>query len=50
MIHRDPFDRMLIAQARVESLVLVTRDAKITGYGGAGCATADMGLGALTDP
>jgi len=24
--HRDPFDRMLIAQARLESLVLVTRD------------------------
>ena len=24
--HRDPFDRMLIAQAEVESLTLVTRD------------------------
>lgn len=25
-IHRDPFDRMLIAQARCEGLTLVTRD------------------------
>ncbi len=24
--HRDPFDRMLVAQARCEGLVLVTRD------------------------
>lgn len=27
--HRDPFDRQLIAQARVEDLCLVTRDARI---------------------
>jgi PIN domain nuclease of toxin-antitoxin system len=26
MIHRDPFDRMLVAQARCENLTLVTRD------------------------
>ncbi|NKX89235.1 type II toxin-antitoxin system VapC family toxin [Nocardia coubleae] len=26
LIHRDPFDRMLVAQARCEDLVLVTRD------------------------
>jgi PIN domain nuclease of toxin-antitoxin system len=25
-IHRDPFDRMLVAQARCEDLTLVTRD------------------------
>lgn len=25
-IHRDPFDRMLVAQARCENLTLVTRD------------------------
>jgi PIN domain nuclease of toxin-antitoxin system len=25
-IHRDPFDRMLVAQARCEGLTLVTRD------------------------
>lgn len=27
--HRDPFDRQLIAQAQVEALTLVTRDARI---------------------
>ena len=26
MSHRDPFDRMLAAQAEMESLILVTRD------------------------
>ena len=30
--HRDPFDRMLIAQAQVEDLVLVTRDERISLY------------------
>ena len=30
--HRDPFDRMLIAQAQVEGLVLVTSDHKIQRY------------------
>ncbi|WP_419938750.1 type II toxin-antitoxin system VapC family toxin [Candidatus Palauibacter sp.] len=30
--HRDPFDRMLIAQARAEGLILVTRDSRITLY------------------
>ena len=37
-IHRDPCDRMLIAQARIENLVLVTRDLKIASYGQAGAA------------
>jgi PIN domain nuclease of toxin-antitoxin system len=32
MHHRDPFDRMLIAQATVEGLTLVTRDADIHRY------------------
>ena len=32
-LHRDPFDRMLIAQVRTEQLVLVTRDKAINGYG-----------------
>lgn len=27
--HRDPFDRMLVAQARVEGLRLVTRDRRL---------------------
>lgn len=31
-IHRDPFDRMLIAQALVEKLTLVTRDGLIQRY------------------
>lgn len=30
--HRDPFDRMLIAQAQVEKLTLVTCDEKIIQY------------------
>ena len=30
--HRDPFDRMLIAQARAENLVLVTHDRKFQPY------------------
>ncbi len=30
--HQDPFDRMLVAQARMDDLTLVTRDASITGY------------------
>ena len=30
--HRDPFDRMLIAQARVEGLVVITRDSSFTRY------------------
>jgi PIN domain nuclease of toxin-antitoxin system len=30
--HRDPFDRMLVAQAQVEGLTLVTRDPDIQKY------------------
>jgi PIN domain nuclease of toxin-antitoxin system len=30
--HKDPFDRLLIAQARIESMVLVTADRKISLY------------------
>ena len=30
--HRDPFDRMLIAQATVERLIMVTRDTIIKEY------------------
>jgi PIN domain nuclease of toxin-antitoxin system len=30
--HRDPFDRMLIAQARAEDLTLVTRDRLLEPY------------------
>jgi PIN domain nuclease of toxin-antitoxin system len=35
-LHRDPFDRMLIAQARSERLTLLTRDRAIIAYGIAG--------------
>ena len=31
--HGDPFDRMLVAQAQAEGLILVTRDARIPLYG-----------------
>ncbi len=31
-IHSDPFDRMLIAQAKSDGLVLITRDSKILEY------------------
>jgi PIN domain nuclease of toxin-antitoxin system len=32
MIHRDPFDRLLIAQAQVERLPIVTNDPAISRY------------------
>jgi len=31
--HKDPFDRMLVAQAMTEGLVLVTADSKLAQYG-----------------
>ena len=33
MHHRDPFDRMLIAQALVEGATLVSRDSSVVAYG-----------------
>ncbi len=30
--HRDPFDRLLVAQARVEGLTIVTRDSRLSHY------------------
>lgn len=32
LIHQDPFDRMLIAQAKCDDLLLVTQDKMITQY------------------
>ncbi len=32
-IHKDPFDRLLVAQAISERLVLITGDATLRGYG-----------------
>jgi PIN domain nuclease of toxin-antitoxin system len=31
--HRDPFDRMIVAQAQCEGLTIVTRDPRIGAYG-----------------
>lgn len=33
MHHMDPFDRMLVAQAEVDTLILVTRDRALASYG-----------------
>ncbi|HEY2631421.1 MAG TPA: type II toxin-antitoxin system VapC family toxin [Solirubrobacteraceae bacterium] len=33
LLHRDPFDRMLVAQARIEQLAIVTVDHDIPRYG-----------------
>ena len=33
MHHRDPFDRLLVATARHEGLILLTQDARLTDYG-----------------
>ncbi len=32
-VHRDPFDRLLVAQAMVESMTLLTHDGVLAGYG-----------------
>ena len=32
MHHRDPFDRMLVAQARTEGMTVITRDPEILKY------------------
>ncbi len=32
-LHKDPFDRLLIAQARVEGLTLLTTDTLVAHYG-----------------
>ena len=32
-LHRDPFDRMLAAQASVEPMILLTNDSALAGYG-----------------
>ncbi|WYL98019.2 MAG: type II toxin-antitoxin system VapC family toxin [Gloeotrichia echinulata IR180] len=31
--HNDPFDRMLIAQAMIENLIIISRDAQFSQYG-----------------
>jgi len=32
-LHRDPFDRLLVAQAQADGLTLVTADPALAGYG-----------------
>ena len=32
-VHRDPFDRILVAQALSEPMILLTNDAVLAGYG-----------------
>ena len=32
LLHRDPFDRMLVAQAQIEDLILITNDPNIPKY------------------
>ncbi len=32
-LHKDPFDRILVAQARVEDLLLLTVDSAVANYG-----------------
>jgi PIN domain nuclease of toxin-antitoxin system len=33
LLHRDPFDRILVAQAQIEKMTLVTADEILTQYG-----------------
>ena len=33
-LHKDPFDRMLVAQAQVEGFLLLTADPAVASYGG----------------
>jgi PIN domain nuclease of toxin-antitoxin system len=35
LLHKDPFDRLLVAQAMTDGWTLVTRDIKLQGYGAA---------------
>ncbi len=32
-VHRDPFDRLLVAQARTEGMTLLTVDDRLSAYG-----------------
>lgn len=34
LIHKDPFDRMLVAQAMVEGIILLTADTRLAEYPG----------------
>ena len=32
MLHKDPFDRLLLAQAKIEGIILITSDATLSKY------------------
>ena len=32
-VHKDPFDRLLVAQSRAEGMILLTNDTLLEGYG-----------------
>ena len=32
LLHADPFDRLLVAQAQLEGLTILTRDGRIAAY------------------
>lgn len=34
LVHRDPFDRILLAQAMAEGMLLLTADERVLAYGG----------------
>jgi PIN domain nuclease of toxin-antitoxin system len=34
LLHRDPFDRLLLAQAKAEAMLLMTADQQLAGYPG----------------
>lgn len=36
--HRDPFDRLIVAQAQIHGLSVVSRDRAILDFGGVACA------------
>ncbi len=40
LLHRDPFDRLLIAQSQVERLTLITRDPEVLAYPDVDCLRA----------
>lgn len=33
LLHKDPFDRLLVAQSMTEKLTLLTADTQLAGYG-----------------
>jgi PIN domain nuclease of toxin-antitoxin system len=33
-LHRDPFDRLLVAQAQAEGIILITADPRVAAYPG----------------